>query len=356
MLPREFGLHRLCHACGDPVAVLSVPQGALLDANRSFRELARIPDPLPPDLTIMSLSGPAVGRTLRSWSGTGSRVIRKAVLGGAQGQARLLAIPATFPVQAFFHFVPARSDSPLQQNKLQDLLDQRLQQIRTLERLGSLGELAAVMVHEFRTPLTSIRLGVEGARRSPLLAEGLRARLDLVLRQVDHLERLLQSIRRFMHPDRLAREWVDVRATISKALETAEAPLRGAAITVEVHVRPDPLRILGDPDTLTEAIQNLVVNAVEAMPQGGTIRILASPQPGNPGWMELAVSDDGIGIPADLLGRMFQPFFTTKRTGTGLGLSIVKKIAELHGGEVSLRSAVGKGTTVLLNLPLGSST
>jgi signal transduction histidine kinase len=173
----------------------------------------------------------------------------------------------------------------------------------------------------------------------------------VALEQVDRLDRLLRSIRNFAHPHRLLFQEMDVRETCAAALRAVEASLQGPKTTVVVGVRPDPLRIVADPERLSEAIQNIVVNAVEAMPEGGTISIQAAPSRQRPGWVDIRVIDSGQGVPPELMSRIFQPFLTTKRTGTGLGLPIVKKIAELHGGFVSLKSVQGKGTTVLLELP-----
>jgi signal transduction histidine kinase len=347
------GLHVLCHECRDPVAVISTAQGGLLEVNDSFRRLFRIPEPLPASLSVRSLGGGALTRMLRTWDGAGQRVIRKLTLSGVEGRARLLPIPSTFPSQAFLHFMPHALGPPADEGTLRDLLEDRLQQIRNFERLRSLGETAAVIVHEIRIPLASIQLGLASTRESPALHQSLRSRIDIALEQVARLDRLLNSIRDFSHPHRLQPAPLDLRATISSALAAVEASLRGPRTSVVVEVRPDPLEIHADPDRLGEAIQNLVVNAVEAMPDGGKIGISATPSVSRRGWIELRVSDEGGGIPASLRNRIFQPFFTTKRHGVGLGLAIVKKIVELHGGFISLTGAPGKGTTVVLELPPG---
>jgi len=347
------GLHVLCHECRDPVAVISTPQGGLLEVNGSFRRLFRIPEPLPISLTIERLGGSGMARILRTWDGAGPRVIRKLTLSGVAGRARLLPIPSTFPSQAFLHFMPHSLGPPADELALGDLLDDRLRQIRNFERLRALGETAAVIVHEIRIPLASIQLGLSSTRNSPALDPSLLPRIDIALEQVGRLDRLLSRIRDFSHPHRLQVSTLDLRRTISSALAAVEASLRGPRTSVTLDVRPDPLRLQADPDRLGEAVQNLVVNAVEAMPDGGTIRIVARPSASRRSWIELRISDEGGGIPASLRGRIFQPFFTTKRHGAGLGLAIVKKIVELHGGFISLTGAPGRGTTVILELPPG---
>jgi signal transduction histidine kinase len=334
------------------VAVFSLPQGSLLEVNSSFRALFGVPDPLPSELTILSLGAPELSRVLRTWDGSEPRRIRGMTLGGIEGRGRLLAIPATYPVQAFLEFTPSRAQA--EERRLNDLLKDRLQQIGNFERLRALGETASVIVHELRAPLSSVQLGIEMVRRAVGLDPALGSRLDVALEQLGRLDRLLGNIRNFARPRRLSTRAVDVRKTISGALAAVEASLQGPRTTVALQVRPDPLWIVADPDCLAEVIQKLVINAVEARPEGGTISLTAAPSGSRSGWVEIRVVDEGVGISSTLMHRMFQPFFTTKRTGTGLGLAIVRNLVELHGGFVRLESAPGKGTTVTLDLPIGN--
>jgi len=190
-------------------------------------------------------------------------------------------------------------------------------------------------------------------RSSRALDASLSSRLDVALEQLGRVDRLLGSIRNFARPRRPDLRRMEVRKTLSEALAAVEASLRGPRTTVVLAVRPDPLWIVADPELLAEAIQNLVVNAVEARPEGGEISLSAAPSRARPGWVRIRVQDQGSGIPPSLKDRVFQPFFTTKRTGTGLGLAIVKNLVELHGGFVSLHSAQGRGTTVTIDLPSG---
>jgi signal transduction histidine kinase len=353
MRAAHSALHELCQGCRDPVALFTIPQGALLDVNRSFRDLVGIPEPLPPEVTMPDLGAPGLRRVLRSWDGTEPRLIRRMILGGLEGQGRLLPVPAAFPPQAFLQFTPNPGCRPVDEGELKGLLEDRLQQIGNLERLRALGETAAVIVHEIRVPLSSIHLGVESVRRSRGLDPALCSRLDVALEQLDRVDRLLGSIRNFARPRRPAPAPIDVRKTFSAALAAVEASLQGPRTTVAIEVRPDPLRLVADPEFLAEAIQNLIVNAVEAQPGGGAISLSAAPSRLRRGWVEIRVVDRGSGIPPHLIDRVFQPFFTTKRTGTGLGLAIVKNLVELHGGFISLESAPGRGTTVTIELPSG---
>lgn len=344
------GLHMLCHAARDPVAVVSLPAGELIDVNRAFQRLLDVPEPLPPDLTLTRYA--PIASVLRRWDGSRPRLISRITLGGIVGRARLLALPAVEPPQAFFHFMPRRSKRA-RPERLQALLDERLEQIRNYERLRSLGEIASVVVHELKTPLSSIRLAVETVRRAAGLDPSSQRRLDVAIEQTARLDRLLSSIRNFSRPHTLELRPLDVRSLVSSALQAVEGSLQGPATTVTVEVKPDPLPLMGDSDRLVEALQNVIVNAIESMPNGGTVAIIAAPG-SRRGWIDIRVTDQGPGVAAAVQERLFQPFFTTKPAGTGLGLSIVRRIVELHGGFVSLQGAEGRGTTVLIELPSGA--
>jgi signal transduction histidine kinase len=337
-------VHRVCQECTDPAALFLVPDGALLAVNRRFRDRFDVPDPIPPDLTLLDLDAPELQRLLPTWDGSEPRVLRRMTLRGVEGRGRLLPAP---PGQALLRFAPAKPRA-LQR------LEEQIHEIGTLERLRALGETSDMIVHEIRTTLSSIHLGVDSVRRSPALDPALHGRLDIALEQLHRLDRLLASIRAYARPRRLSLQTVDLRRTFAAAIDAVEASLQGPRTDVSIVVRPEPLVIRADPDALAEALQNLIVNAVEAQPEGGSIALSAMPSKARRGWVEIRVTDQGGGIPPFVKHRLFQPFFTTKRTGTGLGLALVKSLVELHGGVVSIDGAPGKGTTVRMMLPCGS--
>ena len=161
-------------------------------------------------------------------------------------------------------------------------------------------------------------------------------------------------IKRFAHRevDRPL-ERVDLREVVRHAVEIvrprwSQSDLRGTSITVRQDLTPvPPVQARGA--ELREALINLVLNAVDAMPQGGVIRLETRPE-GE--WVILSVADSGTGIPPEVRRRIFEPFFTTKDTGTGLGLSIVSGIVSSYGGTVDVESGVGTGTTFTIRLPV----
>jgi signal transduction histidine kinase len=332
-------LHRRRRGSRDPVAVVALPRGAVLEVSQTFRKMFGLPDPLPPDLSIQSLS-PEIGSFLRGWDGAEPRAIRRMSVAGIAGRGRLFPIRAASTPQAMLQFTP---DGPTE-----------TKDAGHFERLRSLGETAAEIVHQIRIPLSSVQLGVESVRSSPALDPALAPRLDTAIEQLGRLDHLLGSLGNFTRPRRPSPRSMDVRKTLSDALDAVESALRGPRTTVTLQVRPDPLWIVADPGFIVEAVQNLVVNAVEARPQGGVIHLSATLSRSRPDWVQIRVVDQGPGIPSFLIDRVFQPFFTTKRAGTGLGLAIVKNLVELHGGTVSLQSEPGRGTTVQIDLPSGS--
>jgi signal transduction histidine kinase len=324
-------LHRRQRGSRDPVAVVALPRGAVLEVSQKFRKMFGLPDPLPPDLSIQSLS-PEIGGLLRGWDGAEPRRIRRMSVAGIAGRGRLFPLREASTPQALLQFTPDPSKD-----------------VGHFERLRALGGTAAEIVHQIRIPLSSVQLGVGSVRSSPALDPVLAPRLDTAIEQLDRLDHLLGSLGNFTRPRRPSRRSIDVRKTLSDALDAVEAALRGPRTTVALQVRPDPLWIVADPEFIVEAVQNLVVNAVEARPEGGAIQLSATRT--RAGRVEIRVADQGPGIPPFLIDRVFQPFFTTKRTGTGLGLAIVKNLVELHGGSVSLESEPGRGTTVRIDLP-----
>lgn len=235
---------------------------------------------------------------------------------------------------------------------------ERLRQLYRAERLAAAGELAASVAHEIRNPLTSIRSTVqyllgefdaEHAKRP--LVEGVIAEVDRINQTVDGLLSLTRRIE--FKPERLA-----FAQLIEQSLLLVGTKARNQRVEV-VWSAPSPeVYVSGDVSQLKQLLLNLILNALQAMPEGGRLKIELGRRHGPDGvgrektWAEVAIKDTGCGIAADNLEKIFDPFFTTKQGGTGLGLSISYAIARQHGGEVEITSHEGDGTTVALRLPL----
>jgi two-component system sensor histidine kinase PilS (NtrC family) len=242
--------------------------------------------------------------------------------------------------------------------------------LRQSERLAAIGELSASIAHEIRNPLAAISGSIEllqGERAGQAKSVDSAHLMKIALREVDRLDQLISDFLRYARPGPLKPETVQLQEVITEVLEMFDAA-RSAAIEIDLSVE-EGLTAFADPGQLRQMLWNLVLNAAEAMPDGGCLhvgaRALIEPnsQERSPAnrrgrgveeekarWLEIAVADDGSGIPRDKLGRIFDPFFTTKQNGSGLGLATVYRIVENHGGIVRLESELGVGTTVRIRL------
>jgi len=178
--------------------------------------------------------------------------------------------------------------------------------------------------------------------------------LEKIVRQVQRLAEMIRRVMDFARPVEPELRAVDLRRVIDHALELVSGMVGKTRIDVQVDPATPP--VAGDPALLQHALLNLVVNALQAMPDGGTLRVDAAPEAataedGDAGVI-LRVTDTGCGIPEDRLAKVFEPFYTTKppNVGTGLGLAIVERIARQHGGTVDVHSRAGEGAVFTLHL------
>jgi PAS domain S-box-containing protein len=216
------------------------------------------------------------------------------------------------------------------------------------ERLAALGELASVVAHEVRNPLGVIFNSLGSLRRMLKLEGDAKMLLDIVGEEADRLNRMIGDLLDFARPSfpTLRPEALD--HVLEDALSAALAQARGR-IDVRREVAADLPLVPVDARLLRQALVNVLLNAVQAMPEGGPLELRARAQGG---FAVLEVEDAGPGIPEEVRHRIFEPFFTTKATGTGLGLAVVKRIVDGHRGRIEVSTAPGGGTTFALHLPL----
>jgi two-component system sensor histidine kinase PilS (NtrC family) len=238
-------------------------------------------------------------------------------------------------------------------------------ELRRSERLAAAGELAANIAHEIRNPLAAISGSLELLRSGRGGdAEPQRRLMEIALREIERLDHLIADFLDYARPAGAEPAAVALAPVVEDVLKMFEAS-RPPGVRVRSEV-PGECVVRADPRQIRQALWNLILNAAQAMPGGGELRIRAAsladpPQglgaqrrngPSEGGRsVEIAISDTGVGIAPEVLERVFAPFFTTKRDGSGLGLATVHRIVENHGGSVTLASRPGEGTTVRVRLP-----
>jgi two-component system, NtrC family, sensor histidine kinase HydH len=227
-----------------------------------------------------------------------------------------------------------------------DRLQQTEHEVLRAEQMSALGQLAAGMAHELRNPLTSLKLLVQAAVESGPDA-GLRGRdLAVVADETARLDRLLQTFLDFARPPKLEKRRADVLEVLRPTLELVSARARSQEVEIRADF-PPRLSIEADHEQLRQVFLNLVLNALDAQPRGGAIRVAADCQDG----FTLTVADDGPGIPADLAPQIFEPYISTKDSGLGLGLAISRRIVEAHGGRISVAAGPAGGAIFTVRIP-----
>jgi two-component system sensor histidine kinase HydH len=215
------------------------------------------------------------------------------------------------------------------------------------ESLAQLGEMGAMLAHEIRNPLAGIKGYAQVIERKPQdERNGGFARR--IVTETLRLETLVNELLSYAKNDRESMVTLDLTTVISHAT----ALLRQEAEQLQINIFCDcqgHILVDGNRDRLTQVLLNVVKNAIQAMPDGGTVRITAGIDGRH---AAVTVSDNGKGISREDLSRIFEPFFTTKARGTGLGLALCRKIVEEHGGKITVQSVVGEGTAVSITFPI----
>ncbi|MEW6458005.1 MAG: ATP-binding protein [Bacillota bacterium] len=219
-----------------------------------------------------------------------------------------------------------------------------LQRARTL---SSLGQVAAGVAHELRNPLASLKGFAQLAAEQEDLGK-IRQHLDIIYREAGHMQGILDRFLLMVQPSQPVRRVVDLREIVMTVWELLYNDSLHRQVRLEKELPPDELTVQADPQLIRQVILNLVTNAFEATPAGGTVRLAAGAFDGE---VHLTVSDTGSGIPPQLLDDIFTPFFTTKDEGTGLGLAISNEVAKSHGGALKVESS-DTGSSFRVILPL----
>jgi signal transduction histidine kinase len=226
------------------------------------------------------------------------------------------------------------------------------QQLWQAAKLATMGELAASIAHELNNPLATVNLLVEALLGEMAPNAPQRRALEVVEQEVERMGQLVANLLQFTRRGQPQVSTLDVREEIERTLELIHYHLRNRHIAVVCQFAPDTPMVQADRQQLRQLFLNLFTNASDAMPQGGTLTLQVRTDP--PGQqIEIAIADTGMGIAAEDLPRVMEPFFTTKPEGrgTGLGLPICRRIVQEHQGTLYIVSTVYEGTTVLVTLP-----
>ncbi len=231
--------------------------------------------------------------------------------------------------------------------RLTNELETKNRELARKNRLADLGQMASHVAHEVRNGLAPVKLYLSLLRRCLVERDPELKILDKAERGMGALETTVTDLLHFTIDRDPNRCTFPARQLFSEIVDALNPQLVAQQIDVSI-VADDRLRLHADIDMLRRAIFNLVLNALDALPSGGTLRLAASAHAGS---TKLQVADSGPGIPTDVLSRVFEPFFTTKSHGTGLGLSIVYRIVEMHGGEVQVVNGPDGGAEFTICIP-----
>ncbi len=211
---------------------------------------------------------------------------------------------------------------------------------RNVERFSSIGNLSAIVAHEIRNPLTGIRTTIQYVQSKLPEGSPLRESLTDSIHEIDRIEQFTTDLLQFARPKTTEMVETNVNELIQKVLDHVELQCRERGIQLKRELTEDLPLIPLDRDAVQQALLNIVLNAIDAMPEGGVLRVSSSKRRYRTRLaVEVAVADTGSGVPEEILERIYDPFFTTKGSGgTGLGLSIALQVMQEHGGRIYLRN------------------
>ncbi|MEI7709000.1 MAG: ATP-binding protein [Chlorobium sp.] len=224
------------------------------------------------------------------------------------------------------------------------------EQLRRTEKLSTLGEMAAVLAHEIRNPLGSIRGTAEILKDDYQPGDPKYEFIEIQIKETERLNRVVQDFLHMARPQQAEMQPCPVQKELDTIVTLVSNEAKDRQVNLVLQPQPLPAIINADGEKLRQAFLNIVINALQATPKGGSVTI--STTISENGFCEISFHDTGAGIDADTLGKIFEPFFTTKPEGTGLGLAISKKIIESHNGTLVIESEHACGATVTVRLPI----
>ncbi len=344
---------RLARAVAEPCRqLLALNEQMLSDANGQSTRLARWADL---NRLAFLTAGPIVGIFCGLWV---ARSLHRSI---SQIIVTLRDAAAGSDYELGSIEVRSNADLPALQQQVQVVTNrirkvaEELQEARqcavSAARLAAAGEVAAGVAHEIRNPLTSVKLLIQSAAQRPQTPAWLTEDLRVAQQEIARIEDTIQGLLEFAGPPELHRIPHNLWTTVNRSINLIEGRAHQNKVTIEQVPPPQPILVDGDPDQLHQVLVNMLLNAIEAMPDGGVLRICMECDTGTPAVCRIVVRDSGPGISAEMISRIFEPFVTTKPQGTGLGLAISHRIAEEHGGRLLASNREDGGAEIHAGAP-----
>ena len=265
----------------------------------------------------------------------------------------VFAQQAGLAIHNAFMYQELKTFSQQMEEKIQkttaDLRKTEAQLIRS-EKLAALGQLAAGFAHEIRNPLTSINILIHSMREKPPSGDSYKEDFKVIEEEIHRINEIVDQFLRFAKPAPPLLEKTEVSSIFEETLQLLRPQIEKQLIVVEKEFQPLPI-ILIDREQMKQAILNLLLNAIQAMPGGGHLTLKGQNSEDGQ-WIHLSIQDSGVGIPGEDMNKLFDPFFSTKEGGIGLGLSIAHRIIDQHRGKIEVESVPGKGTLFTVWLPI----
>jgi two-component system sensor histidine kinase HydH len=219
------------------------------------------------------------------------------------------------------------------------------------EKIAELGRVAAQVAHEVRNPLTGLQLYAMHMKTklADRMSEAELELADKIVETIGHLAQTVEQIVNFARPMSLERREVDLNRVVTDLLQLLEPQLNHGRVVTSVELSPGRLSARLDESSVRSALTNLIVNAVQAMTDGGRLSVKTLREGDR---LRVEIADTGVGMSREQVAKMFEAFYTTKAKGLGLGMPYAKKVIEEHGGEIGVESSPGAGTLVTVRLPV----
>jgi two-component system NtrC family sensor kinase len=235
------------------------------------------------------------------------------------------------------------------------MLKQKQEQLVQSEKMAALGQLSAGIAHEIRNPLTSIKIFIQSLEKELTLDRNQEEDFRIVRREIDRINENITRFLNFARPEEPQFQAIHLSTLVKDTTNLLGAKLKSSDISLDLSFPGTPPPVEGDPKQLAQVLLNLLLNSIEAMPQGGMLTIRSSvavqPESRQP-FLQLIIRDTGHGIPEKDRPYLFDPFFTTQPGGTGLGLSIAYTLVQKHTGRIDVESGTGEGAAFILSLPI----